>query len=151
MKLSTRSTYGLRAMMALALEYGHGPILLKDIAERQHLPTTYLEQLMVPLRKARVVTATRGVNGGYVLMRDPEHITLAEVIQVLEGPLELVDCSAVASCHWNPRSCALKSVLTEVSQLLTDFFSKITLAELARQQVVKLQEGEKEPVLSYTI
>jgi len=138
-------------MVALALEYGNGPILLKDIAERQHLPTTYLEQLMVPLRKARVVTATRGVNGGYVLMRDPDNITLAEVIQVLEGPLELVDCSAVASCHWNPQSCALKTVLTEASQLLTDFFSKITLAELARQQVVRLQASSPEPILSYSI
>lgn len=138
-------------MMALALEYGNGPILLKDIAERQHLPTTYLEQLMVPLRKAHVVTATRGVNGGYVLMRDPNQITLAEIIQILEGPLELVDCSAVASCHWNPDACALKSVLAEASQLLTDYFSKITLAELAQQQVAKTQESNREPVLSYTI
>jgi Rrf2 family protein len=138
-------------MVALALEYGHGPVLLKDIAERQHLPTTYLEQLMVPLRKARIVTATRGVNGGYVLMRDPNTITLADVIQVLEGPLELVDCSAVASCHWNPQQCALKTILTEASQLLTDFFGKITLAELARQQVARLQDGRREPALSYTI
>jgi DNA-binding IscR family transcriptional regulator len=84
-------------------------------------------------------------------MRDPNTITLADVIQVLEGPLELVDCSAVASCHWNPQQCALKTILTEASQLLTDFFGKITLAELARQQVARLQDGRREPALSYTI
>ena len=138
-------------MMVLALGHGHGPILLKVIAERQHLPTTYLEQLMVPLRKARLVTATRGVNGGYLLTRDPAQITLAEIIHVLEGPIELVDCTAVASCNWHPRTCALKAILGEASQLLIDYFNKITLAELASEQVMKEQESAEEPLLSYSI
>ena len=138
-------------MVALALEYGNGPILLKEIAKRQHLPTTYLEQLMVPLRKSRIVTATRGVNGGYVLTRDPEEITLAEVIEILEGPLELVDCSAVANCHWQPRLCALKTVLDEASQLLTNYFRHITLAALASRQAQVLEAEKEETVLLYSI
>lgn len=142
MKLSTRSTYGLRAMVVLAMEYGKGSVLLKDIAERQHLPVTYLEQLMVHLRKARLVTAIRGINGGYTLMRPPEAITLAEVIEVLEGPLELVDCAAIAHCFWHPNACALRAVLNDASALLVNYFAGISLASLAQQQMVLNPDNE---------
>jgi Rrf2 family protein len=138
-------------MVVLALEYGNGPILLKEIAERQHLPTTYLEQLMVPLRKARLVTATRGINGGYILMRSPQEISLADVIQVLEGPLELVDCTAVANCNWHQKACALKSVLTEASELLIAFFTSISLADLAQKQLEQNPQPGLEALLSYNI
>lgn len=138
-------------MVVLALEYGQGPILLKDIAERQHLPTTYLEQLMVPLRKSRLVTATRGINGGYILMRPPAEISLADVIQVLEGPLELVDCTAVANCNWHHKSCALKSVLTEASDLLINYFAAISLADLAQKQLEFNPLPSDNALLSYSI
>ena len=138
-------------MVALALEYGQGPVLLKDIAERQHLPTTYLEQLMVPLRKSKIVTATRGINGGYVLTRPPEEIPLAEVIQVLEGPLELVDCAAVANCKWHHRTCALKTVLNEAAELLIAYFSRISLADLANQQTAQEQLCMQDTALAYDI
>ena len=136
-------------MLELAIAYGHGPMLLRDIAERQHLPTTYLEQLMVPLRKSKLVTATRGIHGGYILTRDPAMISLAEVIQVLEGPLELVDCAAVASCYWHPETCALKFILNDASQLLVEFFSRVTLDELAKKQ--QMLAVNAEPLLSYAI
>ncbi|HPM25338.1 MAG TPA: Rrf2 family transcriptional regulator, partial [Phycisphaerae bacterium] len=71
MKLSTRSTYGMRAMLELALAVGQGPVMVREIAERQRLPATYLEQLMVLLRKAGLVNATRGAHGGYALAREP--------------------------------------------------------------------------------
>ena len=152
MKLSTRSTYGLRAMMALAHGYGQGPMLLRDIAQRQQLPTTYLEQLMVPLRKARLVSATRGVNGGYVLTRQPEEITLCEVIEILEGPIELVDCAGVVKCKSHPCSCALKSILNDAGALLINFFNGITLADLNRKQQVALSSPmPDDSVLSYSI
>ncbi len=134
MKLSTRSTYGLRALAVLACKYGQGPVLLRDIVEIQHLPTTYLEQLMVLLRKSGLVTATRGVNGGYRLTRDPREVTLAEVVQILEGPINLVECSAIVNCDRQPEHCALRHILNGASQVLTDYLSSITLAELCEQQ-----------------
>ncbi|MHB9130852.1 MAG: RrF2 family transcriptional regulator [Armatimonadota bacterium] len=136
MKFSTRSTYGLRAMVALALEYGHGPILLKDIAERRNLPMTYLEQLMVPLRKSGLVSATRGVGGGYLLSRNPEDIALSEVIMALEGPLDLVECVSVSHCCGDLGKCALKEVIDHASEMLVGYFRGITLADLASRQRV---------------
>ena len=136
MKLSTRATYGLRALLVLACKYGQGPVLLRDIAEMQDLPTTYLEQLMVLMRKSGLVSATRGINGGYRLMRDPSQITLAEIILVLEGPLDLVECAAIASCHRSPTTCALKATLDEASQLLLDHLKSVTLQQLCERQHV---------------
>lgn len=134
MKLSTRATYGLRAMLVLAMEHGSGPIMVKRIADRQNLPSTYLEQLLSQLRKAQLVRAVRGAAGGYELARRPEEITLLEVIETLEGPLDLVDCSTVASCYWKPEQCALKDLLGEASRTLSDVFSRTTLFTLAERQ-----------------
>lgn len=134
MKLSTRSTYGLRALAVLACKYGQGPILLRDIVDAQQLPTTYLEQLMVLLRKSGLVTATRGVNGGYRLTRDPHEVTLLDVINILEGPISLVECSAIVNCDRRPEHCALRELLDGASQVLADYLASITLANLCDRQ-----------------
>lgn len=135
MKLSTRSTYGVRAMLALALQPpGSGPLMVKDIAGQQKLPATYLEQLMVLLRKAGLVTAIRGAHGGYTLARQAAEITLLEIIEVLEGPLSLTDCPTDAGCCGHPETCVLQDLWQQASQALIGVFSKITLATLAEQQ-----------------
>lgn len=147
MKLSTRSTYGMRAMLALAQHYGQGPIMVKEIAERQNLPATYLEQLMVLLRKAGLVSATRGAHGGYILTRSPMDMTIAEIIEVLEGPLDLAECPSGAGCCGQPESCALQDLWREGSQALYATFAAITLANLVERQRAK----EASPVLMYSI
>ena len=85
MKLSTRSTYGLRALVELALTAGHGPVSATAIAQRHLLSVAYLEQLLHRLKRQGVVASTRGPRGGYLLTKAPEHITIAEVVQVLDG------------------------------------------------------------------
>ena len=147
MKLSTRSTYGLRALLGLAMSYGSAPVMIKELAEKQHLPETYLEQLMVPLRKAGVVLATRGRRGGYTLARPPIEITIADVVEVFEGAIDLVECSTVASCCWQPETCALKDLLEEASEALLAVFRRTTLANLAERQ----REKESMTVLTYDI
>lgn len=147
MKLSTRSTYGVRAMLALASEYGRGPIMVKEIADRQNLPATYLEQLMTLLRKANLVNATRGAKGGYVLSRPPSEITVAEVIETLEGQIELSECPSGAGCCGKPETCALRDLWEEGTQALTDVFGRVTLAKLVERQ----REKESAPVLMYSI
>ena len=134
MKLSTRSTYGVRAMLALALHQGEGQLMVKEIAEQQSLPPTYLEQLMSTLRKAGLVAATRGAKGGYVLARPAREITLAEVIETLEGPLELAECPNGVGCCGHPESCALNEIWQLASDTLRGVFSDITLANLAERQ-----------------
>lgn len=148
MKLSTRSTYGVRAMLALAMQQpGTGPLMVKDIAELQKLPATYLEQLMVLLRKAGLVTATRGAHGGYTLARPAAEITLAEIIEVLEGPLNLTDCPNGAGCCGHPENCSLYGLWQQAGQALTDVFANVTLATLAEQQRAR----EAGTVLMYSI
>lgn len=134
MKLSTRSTYGLRALAVLACKYGQGSILLRDIVEIQQLPTTYLEQLMVLLRKSGLVAATRGVNGGYRLTRDPHDVTLLDVITILEGPINLVECAAIVNCDRSPEQCALRQILDGAGSVLSDYLANVTLHDLCIKQ-----------------
>lgn len=85
MKLSTRSTYGMRALVELALASGHGPVSASLIASRQDLSVAYLEQLLHRLKRHGFVTSIRGPRGGYVLARSPRAITMADIVQVLDG------------------------------------------------------------------
>jgi len=147
MKLSTRATYGVRAMLALALHQGSGPLMTKEIAEKNGLPPTYLEQLMVLLRKAGLLAATRGAHGGYTLNRPAAAITLVEIIEALEGPLLLADCPSGAGCCGRPEACALQEVWTEASQVLYTVFHDISLAQLAERQ----RDKDAAPVLMYNI
>lgn len=147
MKLSTRSTYGVRAMLALARHYGFGQLMVREISEQQALPPTYLEQLMVLLRKANLVTATRGAHGGYLLARSPAEITLAEVIEALEGPIALAECPVGTGCCGEPLTCAIRDLWDEASQALHQVFANITLAGLMERQRTK----EADQVLMYSI
>ena len=85
MKLSTRSTYGMRALVELALAGGHGPVSAALISKRQELSVAYLEQLLHRLKKEGLVSSVRGPRGGYVLAKQPHHITMAHVVRVLDG------------------------------------------------------------------
>ena len=85
MKLSTRSTYGMRALVELGLASGQGPLSAAVIAKRQDLSIAYLEQLLHRLKRQGFVTSIRGPRGGYVLAKDPQQITMADVVQVLDG------------------------------------------------------------------
>ncbi|MDG4655413.1 Rrf2 family transcriptional regulator [Ectobacillus antri] len=91
MKISTKGRYGLTIMIDLAKKYGEGPISLKSIAQAHELSEHYLEQLISPLRNARLVKSTRGAYGGYVLADPPSNITAGDVIRVLEGPISVVE------------------------------------------------------------
>lgn len=91
MKISTKGRYGLTIMMELAMKFGEGPISLKSIAERNSLSEHYLEQLIAPLRNAGLVKSVRGAYGGYILSKEPEHITSGDIIRILEGPISPVD------------------------------------------------------------
>jgi len=121
-------------MLVLGMREGDEPLMTKEIAEKQNLPATYLEQLMLTLRKAGLVVATRGAKGGYVLAKQPQDITLAEIVEALEGPLDIADCADVPNCCLDPNSCALVKVFAEANHALLDVFQSKTLAKLADDQ-----------------
>jgi Rrf2 family cysteine metabolism transcriptional repressor len=87
MRISKKGEYGVRAMFDLAQHYGEGPIQSHDIAHRQGIDENYLNQILILLRKAKLIDSIRGPQGGHQLARLPEQISLLEVLTVLEGPL----------------------------------------------------------------
>ena len=99
LKVSSKGHYGLRLMTELARAHGQGPLSLTEVARTEGLPLPYLEQLVGPLRKAALVTGTRGLHGGYSLAREPREMTVGEILRVLEGPVSLVDCTAEDYVH----------------------------------------------------
>lgn len=90
-KISTKGRYGLTIMIELAKQYGQGPIPLRQIAADNHLSEAYLEQLVSPLRNSGLVKSVRGAYGGYMLSKPPHLISTADVIKVLEGPIQPVE------------------------------------------------------------
>src|SRR3979411_1851275 len=106
LKVSSRGHYGLRLMTELGRAHGRGPLSLTDIARVEGLPLPYLEQLVVPLRKAGLVEGTRGLHGGYTLSRPPHLMTAGEILRVLEGQVRLAAASSKARSAWStaPRS-----------------------------------------------
>ena len=140
MMFSTRSEYGVRVMIQLARRRGSGPVPLTGIAEAEALPLAYLEQLVSRLRKADLVSSTRGAHGGYELSRDPAEITMAEVVQALEGSLIPMQCfdelggSRVLCNHVDDgfENCATKVLWTRVQGGIARALEQTTLAELAQ-------------------
>ncbi len=134
MKLSTRARYGLRAMLALAMTDSTEPVMTREIAATQKLPATYLEQLMLALRKAGLVVATRGSKGGYVLAHEAASVTVAQIIEALEGPIEIADCGNVADCPTDTEHCAIRNLYEQANEAVYSVFRATSLQDLADQQ-----------------
>ncbi len=135
MKLSTRGRYGLRAMIDMAMSEEKSPIPTHTIAEREGLSERYLEQLMVPLKRAGLVKSVRGSQGGYILARNPQDITAGDVIRVLEGPIAPVECVSESNPDSCSRSdfCVTRSLWTKVRDSIAQVLDSYTLADLARE------------------
>lgn len=135
MKLSTRGRYGLRAMIDMAMSEEKTPISTHSIAAREGLSDRYLEQLMVPLKRAGLVKSVRGSQGGYILARNPQDITAGDVIRVLEGPIAPVECVSESNPESCYRSdiCVTRNLWTKVRDSIVQVLDSYTLADLARE------------------
>ena len=141
MKLSTRGRYGVRLMLDLALHYGEGPVLLKDIAGRQGISEKYLWQLINPLKTVGLIGSTRGAHGGYVLARPPEEISLKEIVRVLEGSLCLVDCVENPAVCDRSQTCTSRDIWSEASNQISQILESMTLDKMVVKQRTKDQES----------
>ncbi|HET9016678.1 MAG TPA: Rrf2 family transcriptional regulator [Thermomicrobiaceae bacterium] len=138
MKVSTRGEYGMRAMVSLARMYGQGPVPLTAIAADSNVPATYLEQLIGPLRRAGLVTSTRGAHGGYQLARPPDQVRVGEVYRVMEGPIAPMSCvTEDADADPCPMidGCATRAVWVKVRDSIAEALDSTTLADLVRRRV----------------
>ena len=142
MKLSTRGRYGINAMYELARSYGGAPMSIKAIAERQGIPESYLEQLIAVLRRDELVAGIRGAQGGYVLSRDPESITIGDVLRSLEGGLNLVDCLLEEDSCDKSCACPSRIVWKKVSDGLNQVVDSITLRDMLTESAPLSAQGE---------
>ncbi len=131
---STKGEYGVRLMVQLGRHAGTGPASLAEIAAEEDLPRAYLEQLVVSLREAGLVTSTRGAHGGYELARPPESISMAEVLRALEGPIAPMMCASddpahVALCDRSAR-CTVNVLWVRVRDAVAGALDSMTLADL---------------------
>lgn len=142
MKLSSRSEYGIRALLELAQRQGRGPVLSRAIAERQDIPDAYLNQLLLTLRKAGLIQSMRGPSGGHQLARPPERISMAEVISALEGLPQpgVVDDTDDRTDAW-----AVRWLCTEIDEAVTGVLGEVTLETLLNRK------REREGALTYQI
>lgn len=135
MKLSTKGRYGLRAMIQMASNQGNGPMATHEIARLQNLSERYLEQLFIPLKQAGLVKSIRGSQGGYILGREPEKISVGDIIRVLEGPLAPVNCVNETNPEACDRSstCVTRPIWTQVRDAITQVLDSYSLADLVEK------------------
>ncbi len=132
MKLSTRSRYGTRMLLDMAQNYQAGPLHLTSIANRQGISVKYLEQIIIPLKKANYVQSVRGPKGGHVLARPPEEITVGEIVALLEDGMNLVECSNRPESCDRSESCITRHIWREAAQAMFEKLNAITLADLVK-------------------
>jgi Rrf2 family cysteine metabolism transcriptional repressor len=134
MKLSTRTRYGLRAILELALNISKEPLQLKVIAQRQDISAKYLEQLMAGLKSAGIVRSIRGAKGGYVLAKPPNQIKLSDLFGTLEGDSAItVECVENKKYCSRAADCVARQFWTELQQAVMNILESTTLQDLAQK------------------
>lgn len=130
MKLSTRSRYGTRALIEIARNYNRGPTKRKAIAETQGISEGYLESILSTLRARRVVRTVRGANGGFILERRPENLTLLEIVRVLEGSTAPLECVETPDTCDRAGGCAARVAWKRLHEAQTAALGGMTLQDL---------------------
>jgi Rrf2 family protein len=141
LRVSSKTEYGLRAMVALARMAGDmRPVPLPRIAEQEGIPEQYLDQIIARLRRAGFVKSVRGVNGGYLLSRPAEQIRIGALVRVLEGSLSPIGC--ISEENDSPgdfcglyRTCHTRSVWLRVMDAVTQTLDSISLADVMHDEV----------------
>jgi len=147
MKMCTKSRYGLRLMMDMARHYRQGPVQLGEIAKRQDISVKYLEQIIIPLKKAHYITSLRGRKGGHILNKPPEEISVGEIVALLEKTTTLLDCSNHTDLCDSSPTCPVRLLWQEAIQAMFDRLHAVTLADLVRMLDVlenRLQDTPEE-------
>ncbi len=145
MRLTTKGRYAVTAMLDLAMRHGEGPITLADIAQRQGISLSYLEQLFSRLLKQHLVSSVRGPGGGYTLGRDADSIFVAEVISAVDESVDTRRCGGAHNCQDN-QQCLTHDLWQDLSKRIYEYLNRISLDDLMHrrgvQEVAKRQEDD---------
>ncbi|MCK5415977.1 Rrf2 family transcriptional regulator [Candidatus Parcubacteria bacterium] len=132
MKFSTRTTYGLRALIKLSEKFGKNNVSLASISRDEHISLKYLEQIFSSLKKANLVKSEKGATGGYSLVKKPEEITIFEIIEILEKDMNLFRCidqHGKVNCNFKC-NCGATKVLINVQRAINDTLKGMSLKDL---------------------
>lgn len=143
MSISTLSRYGLRALLEMAEADDICPISSREISRRQNIPPTYLEQILSRLKRAGLVRSTRGAQGGYVLGRRPEEITVLEITETLDGPQYIADCHdgrCLKKCD-DGTPCIAALFWTELEDTMHDILDTTSLQDIIDSWREKTRQG----------
>jgi Rrf2 family protein len=155
MKLTTMSRYGTRAVFDIAYNSMGLPVQVKDIAERQQVPIKYLEQIFHKLKKTDFLKSERGPEGGYVLTKDPDDITVGDIIRGVQEDTDLVSCVCDSAANGKPcareSQCVTRSVWQKAARQITDYFNSVTLADLCEDARKKNIKKETKHPFEYSI
>lgn len=130
MKLSTKGKYGLKAMFELALSSNGEPVSLKYIAKQQGISDQYLEQIFSSLRKSGLVKSVRGAQGGYLISKKLDEITVADILKVLEGDMAFTDCLLDKDACENFNSCSTKYIWVKIKESIEEVTKSISLQDM---------------------
>lgn len=135
MRITTKGEYGVRALLDLARHIDEGPIPSATIAERQHVPENYLDQILLILRRGGLVRSVRGPGGGHMLARPPDKVSLGKALEILEGPFEPMECvnPDFSDCSLLER-CTIRQVWAELKHVTDDVLYSTTLSHLLEKQ-----------------
>ena len=155
-QLSKRTQYSLRALYALARNYGQGPLLIEYLSHEEAIPKKFLEQILLSLKSAGLVASKKGKGGGYVLAKAPEQITIGSVIRSIEGPLAPLPCASETQfrkCEecMDIATCGTRMVMREVRDAIAQILDHTTLAMVCRKVDQARQKQQGPPVLFYQI
>jgi len=150
MKITYKGDYSLKAMLELALNYNKGVLSIHELSKRGDIPYKFLEQILLTLKKGGFVASKRGIDGGYLLARSPESITIGEVLRFIEGPIEPIACAnkkKYEKCQDFPY-CVFKDIWAQVYTATSLVVDTVTFAELVRR-IENIKSGSRD--VSYSI
>ncbi|HZP45697.1 MAG TPA: Rrf2 family transcriptional regulator [Candidatus Binataceae bacterium] len=148
--LSHKSKYALKAALVLAKEYGQGPVLISDIAQREAIPRKFLELILLELRNRGVLQSKKGKGGGYFLGRPPSKVTLGEILRDTEGPLAPIGCVsqfAYVRCEdcRDERTCGIRMVMKDVRDATARILDSTTLADVLKRVETTVSGASQRP------
>ena len=136
MKISTRGRYALRVLVDLAEHNGNGFVTLKDIAERQNISKKYLEQIVPALTRSGIIRSNRGLQGGYVFVKEPSEVTVGDVLRLSEGNMAPVACLECTPNLCERRHiCPTLPVWTGLQKVITEYLDSITIEDIVEGRV----------------
>jgi Rrf2 family transcriptional regulator, iron-sulfur cluster assembly transcription factor len=144
MRLTTKGRFAVTAILDLAMSQKGGPVSLAGISERQGISLSYLEQLFGKLRRNELVSSVRGPGGGYLLAKNLEEVSVADIIRAVDEPIDATSCGGKENCH-DDQKCITHDLWAGLNEHIFEYLSSVKLATLVAKQKER-RAGQTGPV-----